>query len=374
MAKNIRGVTVEIGAETKGLNAALKDVRKESRKISRELYQVNRALKFNPDSVELWEQKQELLTGRIEETRKELDALKQSQDEIEKKFKNGEIDDAQYREFKRDIVQAESKLDTFERQLKETQKETSKFGRAMKDISDETKKAGDKLTNIGQNLNQNVTLPLVAAFTALTVGTRDFRKTLAPLQTNAEAAGVELESMDKIMGQLNAVTGDLDSNVEGVSSLLASGFKNEQMTEVVNQLSGAVTKFPDTLKFENLSESLQETIATGKSVGQFEEMLDRVGIEVESFEAGLQKAKKAGNEQNYVLQTLAKTGLSDVYEQYKNNNEALVESAEANYDLQSSLAELGEKLEPIMTDITRGITVQLMLSMTYPKKSRTWFY
>jgi phage-related minor tail protein len=179
MAKNIRGVTVEIGAETKGLNAALKDVRKESRKISRELYQVNRALKFNPDSVELWEQKQELLTGRIEETRKELDALKQAQDEIEKKFKNGEIDDAQYREFKRDIVQAESKLDTFERQLKETQKETSKFGRAMKDISDETKKAGDKLTNIGQNLNQNVTLPLVAAFTALTVGTRDFRKTLS---------------------------------------------------------------------------------------------------------------------------------------------------------------------------------------------------
>lgn len=87
MARQIKGISVRIDAETKGLNAALKDVRSESNKIGRELYKVNRGLRFSPKSTELLSQKQKLLKNRIDSTTKELNALKQSQDEVEKKFK-----------------------------------------------------------------------------------------------------------------------------------------------------------------------------------------------------------------------------------------------------------------------------------------------
>jgi hypothetical protein len=110
------------------------------------------------------------------------------------------------------------------------------------------------------------------------------------------------------------------------------------------------------LKFENLSESIQETIGSGQSVGQFDEMLSRLGINLDDFNDGLATAKENGRATDYVMQTLANTGLSDVYEQYKDNNEALVESAEANYDLEQSLAELGAELEPIMTQIKENVT------------------
>jgi len=356
MANQIKGLTVRIGAETTGLNKALKDVNKQSRKISRELYKVNRALKFNPDSVELWGQKQELLTDKVEKTKKKLNALKQSQEEVERKFKKGEIDDGQYRAFKREVIETENKLGYFTDQLEETKRKASEFGRKMRAAADNMEKVGNRMKNVGQKLNTNVTLPLMAAFTALTVGTRDFRKEISVLENNAISAGVSMETLDKKMAQLNAVTGELDSNVEGLSSLLAAGFKGEQMTEVVNQLSGAVSKFPDTMKFENLGESLQETIGSGESVGQFDELLSRFGINLEEFNGGLQTAKENGEELDYVLQTLAGTGLSEVYEQYRKNNEELVESAEAFYDLQSSLADLGEELEPILTDIVEGAT------------------
>ena len=59
--------------------------------------------------------------------------------------------------------------------------------------------------------------------------------------------------------------------------------KNKQKTDIsekglekiIKELSGAVIAFPDTLKIESLADGLQETLATGKGVGQFSELLER---------------------------------------------------------------------------------------------------
>jgi len=352
----IKGIAVKIGADTKGLNKALKDIRSQSRKIGRELYQVNRALKFNPDSVELWAQKQDILTERVEQTKEKLDVLKQAEKDMQKQYKSGDVGEKEYREYRRELIKTEDQLSSFQDELEKTQRKATDFSRKMQKAADNMEKFGNKMKGIGDNLNTHVTLPLTAAFFALTEGTRDFRKEISVLKNNADTAGVSMEDLDGKMAQLNAVTGELDSNVEGLSSILAAGFRDEQLTGIVNELSGAVTKFPDTLKFENLSESLQETIGSGKSVGQFDEMLSRLGVDLDKFNRGLQTAKENGRETDYVLQTLANNGLTDSYDQYVKNNKALVESAEAHYELQSSLAELGAELDPIMTDIVKGVT------------------
>ena len=61
MAGTIKGITIEIGANTTGLGKALEDVNKKSRSLQSELKQVDSLLKLNPGNAELVAQKQELL-------------------------------------------------------------------------------------------------------------------------------------------------------------------------------------------------------------------------------------------------------------------------------------------------------------------------
>lgn len=117
MAGTIKGITIEFNGDTTKLDKALKDVDKSTKDIDKELKQVNKDLKFNPTSVELWRQKQTLLTQKIDETKKRLDILKQGQKQMD--TDGVDKNSAQYRQLQREIIETESKLKTFKAQLKE---------------------------------------------------------------------------------------------------------------------------------------------------------------------------------------------------------------------------------------------------------------
>lgn len=355
IAETIRGINVKIGSDTSGLSAALKDVNKNSRSIAGELRKVERLLKFNPKNTELLSQKQKLLSDQVETTREKLNRLKTAQEQVNQQFQKGDITEGQYRAFQRELVKTESQLEHYESQLKSATKASSAFGKKTQEVGNKLKSAGNKMKSIGQKMS-GISAVIGGAFTALTVGTRDFRKELSVLENNTRTAGANMDNMSKAMKQMQGVTGELDSNVEGLSNLLAAGFKGDKFQQVLDELSGAAIKFKDTLKFEGIADGLQETLATGNAVGPFAELLERSGIQLDGFNAGLQEAIKNGTQQNYILGTLANTGLANVYEQYRKNNKELVESAEAQYSLQESLAKLGKTLEPIMTTLTNLAT------------------
>ena len=68
----IKGITVEIGGDTQGLDKALKGVNDTSRNLQKELRDVQRLLKFDPENVELLAQQQQLLGEQVENTEKKL--------------------------------------------------------------------------------------------------------------------------------------------------------------------------------------------------------------------------------------------------------------------------------------------------------------
>lgn len=113
----IKGITISFAGDTTKLDKALRDVDKSTKDIDKELKQVNKDLKFNPTSVELWRQKQTLLTQKIDETKKRLDILKQGQKQMD--TDGVDKNSAQYRQLQREIIETESKLKTFKGQLKE---------------------------------------------------------------------------------------------------------------------------------------------------------------------------------------------------------------------------------------------------------------
>lgn len=184
--------------------------------------------------------------------------------------------------------------------------------------------------------------------------TKEYRKEMSLLTQNAADAGVSFQTTNQAMRDLNAITGETDSNLEAVSNLLAAGFKENTLLDAVDALSGAVIKFPDTMKIENLAESLQETIATGEATGQISELLGRLGVNVEDYNNRLARMTET-QRGNYTISLLQKEGLADINEEYRKNNESLIDAANAEYDFNQAMAELAEVLDPIRTEILTEI-------------------
>ena len=72
MANRIKGITVEIGGDTTGLDKALKNVNSSITKTQSALNDVNRLLKLDPSNTVLVAQKQELLAQAISQTEEKL--------------------------------------------------------------------------------------------------------------------------------------------------------------------------------------------------------------------------------------------------------------------------------------------------------------
>lgn len=76
MAYRIKGITVEIGGDTTGLDKALKGLNTNIRNTQLALKDINRLLKLDPTNAELRAQKQKLLQSAVKETSDKLTALK----------------------------------------------------------------------------------------------------------------------------------------------------------------------------------------------------------------------------------------------------------------------------------------------------------
>ena len=91
MASRIKGITVEIGGDTSGLEKSLSDVNNSIKKTQSQLRDVNNLLKLDPSNTVLLAQKQELLQSAIGDTERKLQALEQAQEDVTKAFEQGDL-------------------------------------------------------------------------------------------------------------------------------------------------------------------------------------------------------------------------------------------------------------------------------------------
>lgn len=116
MPDRIKGITVEIGGDTTDLSGSLKEINQQSRAIGSELSDVQRLLKFNPESAELLAQRQTLLNRQIETTSQRLTELRSVEHQVQQQFERGDLGEDQFRAFQREIIATEGRLQHFERQ------------------------------------------------------------------------------------------------------------------------------------------------------------------------------------------------------------------------------------------------------------------
>ena len=202
MAGSVKGITVEIGGDTTKLGKALESSEKQSRNLQKELKQVNTALKFNPDSVELLTQKQKLLTDQIDATANKLDTLRAAEAQVTAQFKAGEIGEDQFRAFQREIIETESKLKTYASQLEETGKKASALEeltdtmtdqeRALAELKDEYKNA---VLMYGKNSDE--AKKLANEIDSLSTELKDNKTKMSELDKAADELDNSLDQVDE---------------------------------------------------------------------------------------------------------------------------------------------------------------------------------
>lgn len=372
-ATKIRGITIELGADTTGLSKALGDVNREINDTQKQLRDVERLLKLDPGNTELLAQKQKLLAKAISDTKTKLEAVKQAEKAAQQQFEKGDIGEKQYDAIKREVVATAAELKKLEDAAEDAEKAASKIGKALGSISEGAQSVSEKAGKISTSF-----APVTAGVSALAAAalgtvpaTEELRSELAALDLNAKENSVDAETARKAWESFAVQSNDTASAVEGVSNLLQAGFTESNLQQAVEGLAGAALRFPDTLKIESLSDSLQETIATGEATGQFAELLDRLGIGAEAFSEQMALCATEADRQNLALQTLADAGLNDTYLQWTKNNEAIVENREANLELQQSMAKVADTIVPIITKVTSMAAKAIDKFMSLDKETQT---
>lgn len=124
MAGTIKGIIVEIGGDTSGLQKALRSVNTATSSLTKELRGINSLLKLDPSNAELLSQKQEVLTENIEQTSKKLKTLESVQDQVYKKWQK-------YTEVKAQIDKVAESISKTEEELSNLKKEQEKAQKAF---------------------------------------------------------------------------------------------------------------------------------------------------------------------------------------------------------------------------------------------------
>lgn len=349
----ITGLTVEIYGDDKEFQDTVAGTKEALKQLEQESISLNKHLKFDPKNVEKLNQR---LGSLQQQVKLNQSLVKKYNDELSQ-MDESEIGSDKWISLKKKIVDAESKIVQCNSYIKDTEESLKKVDSvSLSKLKSEIEETAKSAKDLGDGLKDKVTTPILtvgAAALASTQATKEYREDLAKLEVNSNKAGGGLVATKQALKDLNAITGESDSNVEGLSNLLQAGFTDSNLTKVVDSLSGAVIKFPDTLKIESLSDSLQETLATGAATGQFGELLDRMGIGADNFSEKLAKCKTQAERQELVMKTLAESGLAEVNQAYRENNQSLIDNSNAQFDLNEQLSKLGKRLEPFVAKITQ---------------------
>lgn len=364
-----------VSAKLKQLNTVLEA---EKSKLAQNQKQYNSTIdlinKYTNDIDELKQKKQQAIeqygeeSSEVKELNKEINRLERAQykavDTAEKLKTTISNQQASVNRTERSINNYNEELE----ELKEAQRRAESSGRSLKEELEDIRKTSDKIESSVGELADGFTIAkgaiagfianglnnLISGLKSSIEETREYRAELGKLQATAQTTGSSFDNVKDNLREVNAITNDTGAGVEGLNNLLSANFDGKLLNDITDQLLGASIKWKDTLKFEGLADGLQETLATGKAVGPFAELLERCGAVLEDFDKGLQKAIKSGNQQQYVLDYLSKYGLKDVKEAYEQNEKALIDSANATFDFNDRMAMTGKKTEPIVASVKKG--------------------
>lgn len=287
--KKIKGITIKFGADTMALSKALKSAEDTSKSLGSELSSVNKLLKFDPKNTQLLAQKQELLSKQVENTKEKLEALKQAQGEVEKKFKSGDIGAEEYREFQREIAKTEqdlksyttqiSRMETEQKSLKESTKQLQTLFEATgKSLDDFQDVLGTRLTNAIKNGTANsddLTVALNKIGKKALGAETDLSKMKATL--NKVDDGASIDEVNNDLNEMKKNSGEAGEALDGIGKGIVAG-NMMQAAEIIADAGQKIKEFSDNAKeaFNEVDAGSDAIITATGATGKLAEGMDNV--------------------------------------------------------------------------------------------------
>ena len=286
MADRIKGITIEIDGETKGLSKALQGVNKDIKSTQTQLKDVEKLLKLDPHNVTLLGQKMKLLSQEIGQTKDKLSQLKSVQKEMEEGLKNGSITAEQYDAWQREIIETENELKNLEKEIKNVPTASEAM---LAQVSDKFDALGNHISSVGDKISGlgDALMPVTAGITAL--GT-----------ASVQAWKEQDEALDRIIAK-TGVTGDKLAEMQDIVNSLATTIPTDFGT-VSNAVAEVSTRFDVSgQRLEDLSAlfikfaELNNTDVAG-SIDTVSAMMNAWGLDISQTESVLNTLNAVGQQ------------------------------------------------------------------------------
>ncbi len=350
-SQTIKGLTVQIGGDTTKFSAAIKHAEDESKKLSRELTDVNKLLKADPGNINLLAQKQQILTEKVAATKEKLDTLKQAEAQVQAQFEKGDITAEQYRAFQREIAFTTNEMQGYEKQIATTtQKLTEAKAKTDEEVSSleilrakislqEKELSGlreqYKSTVIAEGENSEKAKELKSQYEALNDKLTESKQKMNEAETAASSLGkaetevaTPLESLKNTISEQEKELSELKDQYK--SAVLAEGENSEKAKELKAEYDALNSKLGES------KQKLNEAETAAASLSQAEE----------AALSPMDSLKKTISEQEKELSALKDEYKNVVMEQGKDSDAA--RQLESQFDsLNQELQENQQKLNEI---------------------------
>ena len=245
--KNIAGITAKLGLDVTGVTSALKQIETKSKAIAKEMAEVDKSLKFNPESVVLAAQKQELLAEAIKNTEDKLKELESVQKKTDNAFKNQSKWEEQYAPLKTAIDETKAKLKELQNQNEKMQADFNsgkisadqyeKYQQELEDTKAKMKELSKQKTELEASFEDgHITADEYRAYQREVENTK---RQLADLKSQQDNTGKSAEELGKTAQEtgndFKGAKSDIKSYEDAVSGL------NSAISDVSGDLKGIVT-------------------------------------------------------------------------------------------------------------------------------------
>ena len=219
MAKGqkIRGITIELGLDTKGFQANLKSIDSSLKNTQNQLKDVNKLLKLDPTNTELLRQKQDLLKKATEDTKKRLDELNNALKQMESAPNASETIEQQ-NALKREIIETKSALDEYEDALGRSNVALNVIAGTSKEVAEKTKAISAVSGGLATALVGNAINSASMADDLNTLSSQT-GFTVEELQKMKYASDIVDVSMDQMTGSIQKMTKQMSSGNKAFETL-----------------------------------------------------------------------------------------------------------------------------------------------------------
>lgn len=273
MTSKMNDITIKIDGDTKGIETALQKVDKKIKNTQLQILNMEKLLKLDPSNIKLLVQYQQLLNREIEKTTNSIANLRDAEEKWDSSLKSKSAMQEQ-EGVSETFITAKNNMEQLAASAEKSEVELNK----LTGFSDKIGAAAQKM----QPFSTAAGIITKAVFKTVE-STEELRMGFANLDTIAAEHAVNTDKVRDAWRKFAAQSGDTDSAIEATANLLQAGFTESNLQKAVENLAGAAIRFPGAMKIESLTDSLQETLASGNATGQFAELLDQLGIGAEQF-------------------------------------------------------------------------------------------